>query len=353
MPDTILITGAAGFIGSNFVRRWRRTQPRDEIVALDALTYAGTLTSLADVADEITFVRGDIRDQDLIEKLLRTRKVTIVVNFAAESHNSYAILRPVEFFENNVMGTVSLLEAIRRGGRGQIRFHQVSTCEVYGDLSLDDPGAFTEASPYRPHTPYSAAKAGADHAVRAYGNAYGIPFTITNCSNNYGPYQFPEKVIPLFVTNALRGIRLPVYASTGNRREWLHVDDHCRAIAAVLRAGRIGETFHVGSGVEVDLSTLADTILAELGMGADMKQIVPDRPAHDRRYLLDSSKLREELSWTPATEFAVGLKATIAWYRDREDWWRPLTGRSAVRDETAWGDPRSPPTRSDLDGLAR
>lgn len=336
MPNAILVTGAAGFIGSNFVRHWRRSRPHDTVIALDALTYAGTLTSLADVAADITFVRGDIRDQQLVGRLLREHEITMVVNFAAESHNSYSIVQPTAFFETNVLGTVMLMEAIRSIDGNKIRFHHVSTCEVYGDMSLDDPGAFAETSPYSPRTPYNAAKAGGDHAVRAYGNTYGLPFTITNCSNNYGPYQFPEKVIPLFVTNALRGKPLPVYASSRNRREWLHVDDHCRAIEAVLLRGRRGETYHVGSGVEVSLDTLADSILAELGLGRDMKQTVPDRPAHDRRYLLDSTKLRNELAWAPAIEFSVGLKATINWYRDNEDWWRPLIGRSPVIEETAW-----------------
>jgi dTDP-glucose 4,6-dehydratase len=336
VPNTILVTGAAGFIGSNFVRHWRGSQPDDTVIALDALTYAGTLTSLADVAADITFVRGDIRDQQLVSRLLREHEITIVVNFAAESHNSYSIIRPAAFFETNVMGTVALMEAIRGVGGNKIHFHHVSTCEVYGDMMLDDPGAFAETSPYRPHTPYNAAKAGSDHVVRAYGHTYGLPFTITNCSNNYGPYQFPEKVIPLFVTNALRGKPLPVYASSRNRREWLHVEDHCRAIEAVLLHGRGGETYHVGSGAEVDLDTLADSILAELGLGEDMRQTVPDRPAHDRRYLLNSTKLRNELSWAPAIEFGTGLKATINWYRDNEDWWQPLIGRSAVTEETAW-----------------
>ena len=336
MVKTFLITGAAGFIGSNFVRYWRGAHPEDRIVALDVLTYAGTLTSLSSVADEITFIHGDIRDECLVERLLGEYDVTAVVNFAAESHNSYAILAPVRFFEANVMGPVALMNAIRKFGNNNIRFHQVSTCEVYGDMDLDDPGAFTELSPYRPHTPYNAAKAGGDHAVRAFGLTYGIPFTITICANNYGPYQFPEKVIPLFVTNALLGKPLPVYESNRNRREWLHVDDHCRAIEAVLLRGRPGESYHVGSGVEVDVATLASMILAELGLGEDMKATVPDRPAHDRRYLLDSSKLRGELGWAPAIGFADGLENTIAWYRDNDCWWRPLLGRSPVVEETAW-----------------
>jgi dTDP-glucose 4,6-dehydratase len=336
VANTIMITGAAGFIGSNFVRYWRQTHPDDTVVALDALTYAGNRPNLADVESDIHFVHGDIRDQELIEGVLREHHVDIVVNFAAESHNSYAIVRPTEFFSTNVMGPVALLEAIRRVGGGGVRFHQISTCEVYGDMDLDDPGAFVENDPYRPRTPYNAAKAGGDHAVRAYGLTYGIPVTITNCSNNYGPYQFPEKVIPLFVTNALQGKPLPLYKSSRNRREWLHVDDHCRAIDAVLARGEIGATYHVGSGVEADVETLATIILSELGLGSELKTIVPDRPSHDRRYLLDSTRLRTELGWAPSIDFDAGLKDTIGWYQDNEAWWRPLLGRSPVVEDTAW-----------------
>jgi len=331
--STLLVTGAAGFIGSNFVRYWRERHPADAVVALDALTYAGCRENLDDVADRITFVHGDIRDRELIESTLREHSVDVVVNFAAESHNSLAIIRPGDFFSTNVMGTQTLLEAARTVGVA--RFHQISTCEVYGDMDLNDPGAFTEDAPYLPRTPYNAAKAGGDHAVRAYGLTYDLPVTITNCSNNYGPYQFPEKVIPLFVTRALQGEQLPLYASTTNRREWLHVMDHCRAIDAVLDRGRVGETYHVGSGVEADIETIADTVLAELGLPASLKTIVPDRPSHDRRYLLDSTKLRTALGWSPLIDFAEGMRSTIAWYKENEAWWRPLLGRSPVT-ETAW-----------------
>jgi dTDP-glucose 4,6-dehydratase len=333
LPSTILVTGAAGFIGSNFTRYWRRHHPADRIVALDALTYAGCRDSLADVLGSIEFVHGDIRDRRLVESLLRDHHVDLLVNFAAESHNSLAILRPGEFFATNVMGTQALLEAARHVGIG--RFHQISTCEVYGDMALDDVGAFTEASPYRPRTPYNAAKAGADHAVRAYHHTYGLPVTITNCSNNYGPYQFPEKLIPLFITRALQDQPLPLYASTRNRREWLHVLDHCRAIETVLFEGEVGHTYHVGSGHEADIETIADLILAELGLPGSLKQIVPDRPSHDRRYLLDSTKLRTRLGWSPEIDFHDGIKATVAWYRDNETWWRPLTKRVPV-EEAGW-----------------
>lgn len=338
LPTTILITGAAGFIGSNFTRYWQREHPADRIIALDALTYAGCRESLADILDRITFVHGDVRDQQLVESLLRQHHVDVIVNFAAESHNSLAILRPGDFFSTNVMGTQSLLEAARRVGVG--RFHQISTCEVYGDMALDDPGAFSETSPYLPRTPYNASKASADHAVRAYGHTYGLPVTITNCSNNYGPYQFPEKVIPLFITRALQGQQMPLYASTKNRREWLHVRDHCRAVDLVLQQGRVGETYHVGSGEEADIETIADLILAELGLPQSLKAIVPDRPSHDRRYLLDSTKLQSELGWAPTTTFGEGLRQTVAWFRENEAWWRPLLDRRPV-EETAWQTSRS------------
>ena len=334
MSNTILVTGAAGFIGSNFARYWVEEHPSDKIVALDALTYAGNVDNLAGLPDRVKFVQGDIRKQDAIQDLLREHGVDIVVNFAAESHNSYAILRPTEFFETNVMGPVALLEAVRRVGVG--RFHHISTCEVYGDMDLDDPDSFHEESPYRPRTPYNAAKAGGDHAVRAYGLTYNIPVTITNCCNNYGPYQFPEKLIPLFTTNAIQGKSLPIYKSSKNRREWLHVSDHCRAIDRVLQSGTIGETYHVGSGVEADVETITDLILDHLGASHDLKTIVPDRPSHDRRYLLDSSKIRSELGWAPTVDFETGLRETIAWYRDNEAWWRPLIGRSPVVEDTAW-----------------
>ena len=241
----LLVTGGAGFIGSNFVHYWLERHPDDHVVVYDLLTYAGNRQNLAAVEDRIVFVQGDICDGELAETTLREEEIDTVVNFAAESHNSLAVVDPTRFFRTNVLGTQTLLEAARAASAG--RFHHVSTCEVYGDLALDSDEVFTEDSPYRPRTPYNASKAGADHAVRAYFETYGLPVTITNCSNNYGAYQFPEKVLPLFTTNALDDEPLPMYASTQNTREWLHVLDHCSAIDLVLRAGVEGETYNVGS----------------------------------------------------------------------------------------------------------
>jgi dTDP-glucose 4,6-dehydratase len=330
----ILVTGGAGFIGSNFARFWLERHPEDHLVVLDLLTYAGNRVSLEDVEERLVFVEGDIGDRELAERVLRDEEIETIVNFAAESHNSLAVVDPGRFFRTNALGTQTLLEAARTTG-GVRRFHHISTCEVYGDLPLDTDEVFTEESPYRPRTPYNASKASADHAVRAYSETYGLPVTITNCSNNYGPYQFPEKVIPLFVTNALDDRPLPLYASTQNRREWLHANDHCRAIELVLEKGAEGETYNVGSGVEKSIEEIADAVLKLTGKPADLKTIVPDRPGHDRRYLLDSSKLRRKLGWEPEIDFERGLQETVAWYSDHRDWWEPLKERAPV-EETAW-----------------
>jgi len=329
----LLVTGGAGFIGSNFVHYWVERHPDDEVVVYDLLTYAGNRNSLAGVEDRIVFVEGDICDRELAEATLRDHAIEVAVNFAAESHNSLAVVDPTRFFRTNVLGTQTLLEASRAAGLK--RFHHVSTCEVYGDLALDTEEVFTEESPYRPRTPYNASKAGADHAVRAYSETFGLPVTITNCANNYGPFQFPEKVIPLFTTNALDDESLPMYASTQNKREWLHVLDHCEAIDLVLRAGRPGETYNVGSGIEATIEEIADRVLELTGKPASLKTIVPDRPGHDRRYLLDASKISEELGWTPTRGFDDGLAETVAWYEGNRGWWEPLKARALVQ-ESSW-----------------
>jgi dTDP-glucose 4,6-dehydratase len=332
----LLVTGGAGFIGSNFARFWVGRHPDDDVTVLDLLTYAGNRESLADLEGRITFEQGDIVDLERCEALLRDRSIDVVVNFAAESHNSLAIVDPGRFFRTNVLGTQSLLEAAHRVGVA--RFHHISTCEVYGDLPLDTDETFDESSPYRPRTPYNASKAGADHAVRAYAETFGVPISITNCANNYGPYQFPEKVIPLFTTNALDDQPLPLYESTENRREWIHALDHCSAIEAVLERGTAGETYHVGTGVERSIEEIADGVLGALGKPSSLKKIVPDRPGHDRRYVLDWSKIQRELGWEPAVEFGPGLVETVIWYAEHRSWWEPLRERAPIVEDSAWAE---------------
>ena len=334
----LLITGGAGFIGSNFARHWVGAHSEDQVVVYDALTYAGNPANLADVADQVAFVQGDIGDLHHAERTLTEHGIDVVVNFAAESHNSYAVIDPGLFFRTNTLGTQTLLEASRRAGVG--RFHHISTCEVYGELDLDAVHGFTEESPYRPRTPYNASKAGADHAVRAYFESFEVPVTITNCANNYGPYQFPEKVLPLFATYALDDRPLPLYASMHHRREWIHVLDHCLAIDLVLARGRVGETYHVGTGVERSVEEIADLVLSSLGKPASLKSVVPDRPGHDRRYLLDSSKIRRELGWAPTIPFDQGAADTVAWYAAQRGWWEPLRERAPVVEERAWAQVR-------------
>ncbi len=334
---TIFIAGGAGFIGSNFVRYWLGEHPEDSVVNYDLLTYAGNERTLDDVVaaypSRYRFVKGDIGDRDTAVEVLEQSQPSAIVNFAAESHNSRAVVDPGAFFRTNVLGTQQLLDAAREVGVP--RFHHISTCEVFGDLALDDQRSFSEDSPYRPRTPYNASKAGADLAVRAYSETFGIPVTISICSNNYGPYQFPEKVIPVFTIQGLAGEKLPLYRSSLHRREWLHVDDHCTAIEAILAGGRPGETYNVGSGVELDIEQIADLVLDTLGLDASAKSYVQDRPGHDRRYLLDSAKIRRELGWEPRVSVEEGIRETVCWYRDNRSWWEPLLGKRGI-DEAAW-----------------
>jgi dTDP-glucose 4,6-dehydratase len=333
----ILVTGGAGFIGSNFVRYWLNKYPDDMVINYDLLTYAGNLENLADVAeqhsDRYVFVKGDINNHDLTLHLFKYYKPDYIVNFAAESHNSRAVLHPEIFYQTNVMGTQSLLQAAREAEVP--RFHHISTCEVYGDLPLDSDEKFTETSPYRPRTPYNASKAAADLAVRAYFETYHLPVTISNCSNNYGPYQFPEKLIPYFTIRALKGKKMTLYKSSHNKREWLHVDDHCSGIDLILKEGKIGETYNIGSGVEVDIETVADRVLNILGLDQSYKTYVDDRPGHDRRYLLDSTKIRSQLGWKPEIPFDEGFKETVLWYTRNQSWWEPLIAKLEV-DEEKW-----------------
>ena len=333
----LLVTGGAGFIGSNFIRYWLANHQADEILNYDALTYAGCLDSLKNVVKDFgqrySFVQGDIRNFEQTLTAVQKFKPEVIVNFAAETHNSRAVLEPGIFMETNALGTQRLLEAARQIGVG--RFHHISTCEVYGDLALDSSEKFTEQSAYRPRTPYNASKAAADHIVRAYYETFKLPVTISNCANNYGPYQFPEKVIPLFVIKALAGENLPLYEHSHNRREWIQVEDHCRAIEAILKKGQVGETYNVGSEFEADVETIADKVLAHLGLSSTLKKYVSDRPGHDRRYLLDSGKIKKTLSWRPRVDFDQGLAQTIDWYRQNDWWWRPLLKKLAVQEE-AW-----------------
>lgn len=329
----IMVTGAAGFIGSNFVRYWLQAYPDDYVLALDKLTYAGCAANLDGcIGSNCSFVEGDIGDLPAITRLLEDAEIEVIVNFAAESHNSYAILNPTAFFTTNVLGTQQLLEAARR--HGIKRFHHISTCEVYGDLALDSTETFNEDSPYRPRTPYNASKAGGDHAVRAYFETFGLPVTISNCCNNYGPFQYPEKLIPLFTTLAIENKPLPLYESSANRREWIHVDDHCRAIDLILRSETVGETYNVGTGIEASVVEISDYILDTVDTQS-LKTVVPDRPGHDRRYLLDSSKIKRSLGWAPLFDFETALKDTIRWYVANRPWWEPLRDRAPVV-ESAW-----------------
>jgi dTDP-glucose 4,6-dehydratase len=335
----LLVTGGCGFIGSNFIRAWLGAHAEDRVVNLDVLTYAGDRASLVDVerdhAGRYIFVQGDITDVTLIATLFTRHRPQIVVNFAAESHNSRAVLDPDVFVRTNVLGTQVLLDAARKSGVE--RFHQISTCEVYGDLPLTSTESFREDSPYRPRTPYNASKAAADHMVRAYHETFGLPITISNCSNNFGPYQHPEKMIPLFITNAMDDQPLPLYRHSENRREWIHVEDHCRAVALILERGELGETYNVGTGDERSIEQIARAVLGALGKPESLKTYVEDRPGHDRRYLLDHSKIERELRWRPVIGFEDGLAATVRWYEDHRGWWEKKKERiRAELDESAW-----------------
>ncbi len=346
----LLVTGGVGFIGANFVHYWLRRHPDDAMVVLDALTYAGNLASLDPVRSNpgLSFVQGDIRTPHLAESLLRDRGITIVVHFAAESHVDRSIAGPDPFLETNVLGTHELLKAARQvwleEGRGSsaCRFHHISSDEVYGSLDLADP-AFTEESPYRPSSPYAASKAASDHLVRAYQRTYGLPASITNCSNNYGPYQFPEKLIPLTIVRALEGQPIPLYGDGMQVRDWLYVEDHCQAIERVLAPEHTGQTYNVGGQTEqtnIDVVQLISRILDEAfesnpGLAsrfprspagrrgaASLITYVPDRAGHDRRYAMNTHKIEHEAGFSTAESFESGLQRTLNWYLEQEKWWR-------------------------------
>ena len=346
---TLLVTGGAGFIGANFVRSWRSAHAHDAIVVLDALTYAGNRASLDSIPD-IHFVHGDIRNYDLVYQLLSARSIDTIVHFAAESHVDRSISGPDIFIDTNVSGTHSLLKAAKAAwletGTGRPhRFHHVSTDEVFGSLEPGEP-PFRETTPYAPTSPYAASKAASDHLVRAYHHTYGLQTTISNCSNNYGPYQFPEKLIPLFLLNALAGKNLPIYGDGKNVRDWLHVEDHCRGIERILIRGKPGETYNIGVNSELTNLQVVDHICQELdaifaanaGLCSNfprcpaargdptrsLSTFVLDRPGHDRRYAIDATKIRQELDFAPRYRFAEGLASTLSWYLTHQDWWRPL-----------------------------
>ncbi|WP_026306146.1 dTDP-glucose 4,6-dehydratase [Smaragdicoccus niigatensis] len=314
----LLVTGGAGFIGSNFVHQTLASRPDVEVTVLDLFTYAGSRSALAPVADRISIVEGDIADRELVDSLVSTSDA--VVHFAAESHNDNSLAEPWPFVHTNVVGTFSLLEAVRRH---DVRYHHISTDEVYGDLELDDPAKFTESTPYNPSSPYSSTKASSDLLVRAWVRSFGVRATISNCSNNYGPYQHVEKFIPRQITNLIDGIRPRLYGAGQNVRDWIHVWDHNDAVWTILDRGEIGETYLIGANGEHDNRTVVQLILQAFGRDADDFDQVTDRPGHDLRYAIDSSRLRKELGWAPKYEsFTDGLASTIEWYRSHEDWWR-------------------------------
>ncbi len=348
----LLVTGGAGFIGANFVHFWRARHPEDSITVLDLLTYAGNPANIADVPD-VELIAGDILDTALVERLLRERGIDTIVHFAAESHVDRSISGPDAFISTNVLGTHSLLKAARtvwllEGSGRPHRFHHVSTDEVYGSLNPEDP-AFSETTPYAPNSPYSASKAGSDHLVRAYHHTFGLQTTSSNCSNNYGPYQFPEKLIPLFLINCLEGRNLPIYGDGMNVRDWLHVEDHCYGIERVMEDGRAGEMYNIGGGAELPNMTVIDEICAAVDEAfaqrpeltkrfpdapasrgvpsTSLKSFVTDRAGHDRRYAIDCSKIESELGYSPRRSFAEGFAQTLTWYLDNEEWWRPLLAR--------------------------
>jgi dTDP-glucose 4,6-dehydratase len=334
--SAILITGGAGFIGSNLVRLVRRERPEWTVVNLDKLTYAGNAESLADLRDDPkhVFVRGDIANAELVEHLLRAHRVDAVLNLAAESHVDRSILGPGIFVETNVSGTQLLLEAARQAKVK--RFVQISTDEVYGSLGAT--GKFTEASPLKPSSPYSASKTAADLLVLAYGLTFGMDVIVTRCSNNYGPYQFPEKLIPLMIANALEGKKLPVYGDGMQIRDWIHVEDHCRALLAALEGGKAGEVYNIGSDNEWANLQIVSRILEALGKSRELIEHVKDRPGHDRRYAIDAKKAHEELGWAPRIQFNEGLQRTVDWYAGNRGWWeRVRTGEYRSYYERNYG----------------
>ncbi|MDO1483658.1 dTDP-glucose 4,6-dehydratase [Rhodococcus rhodochrous] len=315
----LLVTGGAGFIGANFVHQTVAERPDTQVTVLDKLTYAGNRASLDPVSGKITFVQGDVADAELVDRLVAD--TDLVVHFAAESHNDNSLANPAPFVQTNLVGTFTLLEAVRRY---DVRYHHISTDEVYGDLALDDPARFTEATAYNPSSPYSSTKAGSDLLVRAWVRSFGVRATISNCSNNYGPYQHVEKFIPRQITNVLTGVRPKLYGTGTNVRDWIHVDDHNSAVWTIIEHGQLGETYLIGADGETDNRTVVETVLELCGKDRSEFDFVTDRPGHDLRYAIDATRLRTELGWQPRyRDFREGLAATIDWYRANEQWWTP------------------------------
>lgn len=333
----LIVTGGAGFIGANFIYYELRTHPEDRIVCYDALTYAGNIATLDEAckAPNFTFVCGDIADRAAVYALFEREKPDVVINFAAESHVDRSIENPEIFLQTNIIGTSILLDACRKYGIE--RYHQVSTDEVYGDLPLDRPDLFfTEETPLHTSSPYSSSKAGADLLVQAYARTYGIPVSISRCSNNYGAFQFPEKLIPLMIIRALRGEKLPVYGDGLNVRDWLHVDDHCAAIDRIVRCGKAGEVYNVGGHNERSNINVVRTILRTLGKNEELISYVEDRKGHDRRYAIDPAKIGRDLGWQPETSFEDGIRSTIRWYEEHQEWWEDIvSGSYRLRNEAA------------------
>ena len=322
---TIIVTGGAGFIGSNFIFYLRKKYPDIRIVCPDKLTYAGNMTTVAPLLndDKFRFVKLDICDRKGVYELFEEEKPDIVVNFAAESHVDRSIDSPEVFLQTNITGTSVLMDACRE--YGNVRFHQISTDEVYGDLPLDRPDMlFTEETPLNPSSPYSSSKASADMLAMAYYRTYGLPVTVSRCSNNYGPYQFPEKLIPLMIVNALNNKSLPVYGEGLNIRDWLYVEDHCRAVDLILQKGRVGEVYNIGGNTEMKNIDIVKLICKALGRSEELIVHVEDRKGHDKRYAIDHSKLSSELGWKPLTDFGKGIKNTIEWYVEHREWWEPV-----------------------------
>ncbi|MEK7581855.1 MAG: dTDP-glucose 4,6-dehydratase [Patescibacteria group bacterium] len=330
IKQKILITGGAGFIGSHFIRYLLNRYPFVKIINVDILNYAGNLKNLEDIEknSRYKFYKADIGDYKTMVKILKKEKIETIVNFAAESDNNKAVNSPIDFAKTNALGTAVLLEAARVSGIK--RFHHISTCEVFGQLALNSKSSFKEQSPFKPRTPYNASKASADHFVRSYYHTFGLPITISHCSNNYGSHQFPEKVIPVFTIKALLRESLPVFKSSKNKREWLHVTDHCEAIDLILQKGKIGESYNIGSGLEKSIDELANDILKITGNSSTLKRIIPDRLGHDSRYLLNSKKIRK-LGWKPKISWDDGLIKTIEWYKNNSNWWKPLLKKSHAR----------------------